>query len=81
MSKLGDFVHGVLNRATSYEFEHEGRIVGIEGQSLGEAFTETLSEWNNPQQFTKEQLFDWAYNSHLTGADKEAAIKRYEAAK
>lgn len=35
----------------------------------------------NPPQLTKEQLFDWAHNSHLVGADKEAAIKRYEAAK
>lgn len=35
----------------------------------------------NPPTFTKKELFDWAYNSHLVGADKEAAIKLYEAAK
>ena len=81
MSKLGDFVHGVLNRATDYEFEHEGKTVSIKGKSLTEAFTETVSEYFAPSAMTKEQLFDWAYNSHLVGADKEAAIKRYEAAR
>ena len=81
MSKLGDFVSGILSRATDYEFEHEGKTVSIRGKSLGEAFAETVSDWANPPALTKEQLYDWAYNSHLSGADKEAAIKRYEAAR
>ena len=81
MGKFGDFVNGVLGRATDYEFEHEGQTVSIKGKPLGEAFAETVSEWANPPALTKEQLFDWAYNSHLVGADKEAAIKRYEAAR
>ena len=81
MSKLGDFVHGVIARATDYEFEHEGKTVSIKGASLGEAFAETVSDWANPPALTKEQLYDWAYNSHLSGADKEAAIRTYEAAR
>lgn len=81
MSKLGDFVSGVLARATDYEFEHEGRTISIKGASLGEAFTATISEYFTPPALTKEQLYDWAYNSHLSGADKEAAIRTYEAAK
>lgn len=81
MNKLGNFVHGVLNRATSYEFQHEGKTVSIEGKSLTEAFRETVSEYFAPSTMTKEQLFDRAYNSHLVGSDKEAAIKRYEAAR
>lgn len=81
MSKLGDFVHGILNRATNYEFQYDGKTVSIKGKSLTEAFTETVSEYFTPSAMTKDELRDWAYNSHLVGADKEAAIRAYEAAR
>ena len=81
MSKLGDFVHGVLNRATDYEFQYDGKTVSIEGKSLTAAFTQTVSECFAPPTMTKDDLRDWAYNSHLAGADKEAAIRAYEAAR
>lgn len=79
MSKLSDFVHGVLDRATNYEFEHEGKTVSIKGKSLAAAFAETLGELISPPKFTEDELRDWAYNSHLVGVDKEAAIRKYEA--
>ena len=51
------------------------------GDGLIETVIAGAKQVMNPPQMTKEQLFDWAYNSPgLVGADKEAAIRKYEAA-